>query len=81
MNSDLELVIELGQTIAEELIKKGIDLQMSCQSGVCGTCITKVVAGKPDHRDLVLTDAEKAANNKMTICCSRSKTKRLILEI
>ena len=54
MNSDLELVIELGQTIAEELIKKGIDLQMSCQSGVCGTYITKVVAGKPDHRDLVM---------------------------
>lgn len=54
---------------------------MSCQSGVCGTCITKVINGKPDHRDLVLTDAEKAANDKMTICCSRSKTKRLEIEI
>ncbi len=80
-NSGLELVIEPGQTIAEILIQKGVDVKMSCQSGVCGTCITKVIDGKPDHRDFVLTDGEKAANNKMTICCSRSKTKRLVLDI
>jgi len=79
--SGLEVVIPPGKTIAEVLLEHGITIPMSCQSGVCGTCITKVAAGKPDHRDLVLTDAEKAANDRMTVCCSRSKTKRLVLEV
>lgn len=78
--SGKEIVIEPGQTIAERLREIGIDIPVSCQSGVCGTCLTRVVDGIPDHRDLVLTDSEKAANDRMAICCSRSKTKTLVLE-
>ena len=76
-------VIEIlpGDTIAGELSEQGIEIAVSCQSGVCGTCMTRVLEGTPDHRDLVLTDLEKAAGEKMTICCSRSKTKRLVLDI
>jgi len=56
-------------------------VNVSCQSGVCGTCLTPVLDGTPDHRDLVQTDVEKAANAKITVCCSRSKTKTLVLDI
>ncbi len=70
-----------GETIAEKLAENGIHVQVSCQSGVCGTCLTNVIEGMPDHRDLVQTDIEKASNAQITVCCSRSKTKKLILDL
>ena len=70
-----------GETIAEQLAAHGIAVQVSCQSGVCGTCLTRVVDGMPDHRDLVQTETEKAGNEQITVCCSRSKTKTLVLDI
>ncbi|MFC6674267.1 cytochrome P450 [Marinobacterium aestuariivivens] len=70
-----------GETIAEKLEEAGIEVKMSCQSGVCGTCLTSVLEGTPDHRDLVLTDTEKASNKRVTVCCSRSKTRKLVLDI
>ncbi|MGH9552859.1 MAG: 2Fe-2S iron-sulfur cluster-binding protein, partial [Terriglobales bacterium] len=53
----------------------------SCEQGICGTCETKVIAGKPDHRDAVLNDQERAMNDRMMICCSRSLTERLVLDL
>lgn len=73
--------VQPGETIAGKLADAGIEVQMSCQSGVCGTCVTKVIEGMPDHRDLVLTDREKAGNRVMTVCCSRSKTRKLVLDV
>ena len=70
-----------GETIADRLVANGVGVSMSCQSGVCGTCLTRVIDGMPDHRDLVQTDLEKASNAKITICCSRSKTRELVLDI
>lgn len=70
-----------GETIAEKLAANGIEPRVSCQSGVCGTCLTPVVSGMPDHRDLVQTDLEKASNARIAICCSRSKTWTLVLDI
>jgi cytochrome P450/ferredoxin-NADP reductase len=70
-----------GETIAQKLEENGIHVQVSCQSGVCGTCLTRVVDGMADHRDLVQTDLEKASNAQITVCCSRSKTKRLVLDV
>jgi vanillate O-demethylase ferredoxin subunit len=70
-----------GETITEKLAEIGIDVPVSCQSGVCGTCLTNVVEGVPDHRDFVQTDVEKASNRQLTLCCSRSKSKTLVLNI
>ena len=70
-----------GETIAQKLEENGVHVQVSCQSGVCGTCLTTVLEGMPDHRDLVQTDVEKAANARVTVCCSRSKTRKLVLDI
>ena len=70
-----------GETITEKLAAQGVAVNVSCQSGVCGTCLTPVMEGTPDHRDLVQTDLEKASNERMTVCCSRSKTKKLVLDI
>ncbi|MGB1010792.1 MAG: cytochrome P450/oxidoreductase [Thiolinea sp.] len=70
-----------GETIAAKLLEQGIDVPMSCQSGVCGTCLTRVIKGTPDHRDLVLNDLEKASNQQIAVCCSRSKSKTLVLDL
>lgn len=73
--------VQPGETISQKLEENGIHVQVSCQSGVCGTCLTRVAEGMPDHRDLVQTDLEKASNAQITVCCSRSKTKTLVLDI
>lgn len=79
--SGISFDVQPGERIADKLIAHGIDVRMSCQSGVCGTCITRVVDGMPDHRDHVQTASEKAANRTITVCCSRSKTRRLVLDL
>ena len=76
-------VIKVGadQTIVEALEAAGLDLIHDCLRGDCGICQTDVLDGIPDHRDVVLSDAEKAANNVMQICVSRAKSPRLVLDL
>ena len=79
--SGRELDVTAGKTILESLLEAGIDVQHSCTQGVCGTCETRVLEGVPDHRDLILTDQERASNRTLMICCSGSKTERLVLDL
>jgi len=79
--SGREIVIPPGATILETLRQAGLSVTSSCEQGVCGACETRVIEGTPDHRDLLLTPAEKASNETMMICCSGSKTDRLVLDL
>jgi ferredoxin-NADP reductase len=69
-----------GSTIIDALRDNGIIAPHSCLEGVCGTCETAVLEGIPDHRDLVLSARERAANKTMMICCSGCKGDRLVLD-
>ena len=69
------------QTVVQALQAHGIEILTSCEQGVCGTCITRVLQGECDHRDLYFTDEEKAANDQFTPCCSRAKTPLLVLDL
>ena len=75
--------IEVGdtETILSALQREGIEVETACQNGVCGTCLTKVIEGRPDHRDIVLTDVEKASNEMIAVCCSRSQSRILKLDV
>jgi len=73
--------ITSDQSILEVLEEQGIPILGSCYEGVCGTCEARVLEGTPDHRDSVLTEAEKAAGEVMLICVSRSRTERLVLDL
>ncbi|WP_119157090.1 PDR/VanB family oxidoreductase [Caldimonas tepidiphila] len=73
--------VRAGQTILDSLIEAGIEPTYSCREGVCGTCEQRVIDGTPDHRDLVLSDAQKAANDRILICCSGSRSRRLVLDL
>ncbi len=75
------LAIPQGSSILEVLQAEGITATSSCEQGICGECAVKVLAGVPDHKDYVLSDAEQAANNVMMICCSGSKSEKLVLDI
>lgn len=73
--------VPAGTTIVEALRADGVEVPVSCEQGVCGTCLTRVLSGEPDHRDLYLTDEERAANDQMLPCCSRAKTPMLVLDL
>lgn len=79
--SGKEFSVQPGETILQALLRQGIDVPYSCEEGVCGACETRVVEGTPDHRDMILTDREKAANKTMMVCCSGSKSSRLVLDL
>ena len=73
--------VPADKTIMEVLRDNGHDVPSACEEGICGTCLTEVVSGEIDHRDLVLDDDEKEANDLMTVCCSRAKGPRLKLRL
>ncbi|HLU28253.1 ferredoxin-NADP reductase [Actinomadura hallensis] len=68
-------------TLLDALTEAGVDIDFSCREGTCGTCETDVLDGVPDHRDSLLTDEEKAANDVMFPCVSRCLSRRLVLDL
>ncbi|WP_368647205.1 2Fe-2S iron-sulfur cluster-binding protein [Castellaniella ginsengisoli] len=73
--------IPADETITSALDRQGVFIPVSCEEGICGTCLTGVREGIPDHRDTYLTDAEHAANDQFTPCCSRARTPMLVLDL
>jgi len=75
------IAIPSDQTVTQALLAAGVDIMVSCGQGVCGTCLTRVLEGRIDHRDVYLTPDEQAANDQFTPCCSRAKSARLVLDM
>lgn len=73
--------VEREESALDALLSAGIQVQSSCAEGVCGTCMTRVLAGKPDHRDLFLTAKERARNDRFLPCCSRCAGGTLVLDL
>ncbi len=78
--SGITLTIGPDDTIAKALAKEGIKIEVKCEEGVCGTCITDVLEGEIEHRDQFLTDEEREDGDQMCACCSRGRGK-LVLDI
>jgi vanillate O-demethylase ferredoxin subunit len=73
--------VPADKTVLEVLVQNGVDVPFSCEQGVCGTCLTRVLEGVPDHRDMYLSDEEQEKNDQFMPCCSRSKSKLLVLDL
>ena len=71
--------VPADRTIADVLTAHGVEVELSCEQGICGACLTPVLDGEPDHRDEVQTPDERAAGDRITICCSRARTPELLL--
>ncbi len=80
-SSGQRFAVPAGTKVIDVLAANGVSIPTSCEQGVCGTCVTRVLRGTPDHRDLFLTDQERAKNDQFTPCCSRSKTSLLVLDL
>ena len=68
-------------SMLDALEAAGISVASSCRDGICGTCETRVLEGVPDHRDSLLSAAERAAGKTMMVCVSRAKSERLVLDL
>ncbi len=69
------------QTAVQALAQAGIEVVMSCEQGLCGSCLTHVLEGVPEHRDQFMMPEEQARNDSFTPCCSRAKTACLVLDL
>lgn len=74
-------LVPTDRSILDVLLENGVEVEASCEAGVCGTCLTHVLEGVPDHRDVFMSDTEQAANDQVTICCSRAKSALLVLDL
>jgi ferredoxin-NADP reductase len=70
-----------AMTVLDAVHTAGVEVLSSCRQGICGTCETTVLAGRPDHRDALLDDDERDADDCMYICVSRSSSERLVLDL
>ncbi|MFE0749255.1 PDR/VanB family oxidoreductase [Gordonia sp. NPDC058843] len=72
--------VPADRSIVEVLEENGCDVDTSCQEGICGTCIMQVLAGEPEHRDNVLTKAERESGEVMAVCVSRTAGEKIVLD-
>lgn len=79
--SALTLEVPAEKTIVEVLRANGIGITTSCEQGACGTCRVAVIEGEPEHRDVHLSDAEKARGDCLMACVSRARSNRLVLDL
>jgi ferredoxin-NADP reductase len=76
-----EYFIPEGKKVLEVLFEAGVDVDYSCELGICGACETRVISGIPEHHDSVLSEEEQASNAKVMICCCGCKSERLVLDM
>lgn len=79
--SGRSVTVPPGTSIVQALAGIGCNVMVSCEQGICGTCLTNVLEGTPDHRDQYLTDEERAEGRQILPCCSRSKSAKLVLDL
>jgi vanillate O-demethylase ferredoxin subunit len=75
------VAVSSKESILEALERCGVPAMSSCRDGVCGTCEVKVLSGTPDHRDFVLSEAERASGKTMLPCVSRCIGSELVLDL
>ncbi|TQE98836.1 MAG: cytochrome P450 [Spiribacter salinus] len=80
-DSDLTIHVPPDHTLLQVLRASGVDVPSDCEEGLCGTCEVAVQSGDIDHRDRVLTGAERGENNRMMSCCSRARRGKLVLAL
>lgn len=79
--SGTTLTVGAGTSVLEAAEAAGLTVDNSCRDGICGSCETRVLEGTPDHRDFLLSEAERAAGASMMICVSRCASGRLVLDL
>ncbi len=79
--SGREVRVHEDQSVLQALGAAGVEVPLSCQQGVCGTCLTRVLAGEVEHWDMYLTPEEQAVGDQFLPCVSRAAGERLVLDL
>ena len=79
--SGQEFFIPEGRSILEVLLDEGVDVDYSCELGICGACEQRIISGVAEHHDSILSEEEQAENKRVMICCAGSKSERLVLDM
>jgi ferredoxin-NADP reductase len=79
--SGVTLQVPPDKSVFDTIQDAGISVLGSCHEGICGTCEQAVLEGEVDHRDSVLNESERAANDAMMVCVSRCLSDRLVLDL
>lgn len=77
--SGVEYTVAPGESIVEVLRRHGIEIDVSCEEGYCGTCMTRYLEGEPSHRDTVLDDSDR--RTFVMVCCARASSDYLVLDL
>ena len=75
------VTVQPDQSVLQALLDAGVAVNYACTDGICGTCLTPVLAGEPEHWDSFQEPEEQAAHTHMTPCCSRSASACLVLDL
>jgi vanillate O-demethylase ferredoxin subunit len=75
----LLVAVAPGTSAAAALIAAGVPVALSCEQGICGSCLLKVLDGEPEHRDFVLSAEEQAGGDRFTPCCSGARSARMVV--
>ncbi len=70
-----------GKTILNVLRQNGLQVPSSCEAGTCGTCLTHVLEGEPEHRDTFLSEPQRILGCNMLLCVSRARSRKLVLDL
>lgn len=81
VDSNRILLVPANKSALEILLENELDVDCSCEQGICGSCVLEVIDGEIEHHDQFLTDAEKSSNKLFTPCCSRAKSKQLVIRL
>jgi len=73
--------VPAGRSILSVLEESGIDVFKSCEEGICGSCVSGVLEGTPDHRDNCLSAADKESGTQIALCVSRARSPKLVIEL
>jgi ferredoxin-NADP reductase len=79
--SAMTIEVPKNKPALQAFLDAGVDVEFSCEEGVCGACETRILEGEADHRDSVLSGAQKAAQKSMMVCVSRCRSDRMVLEL
>ena len=66
-----KIEVAADETLLAAMQRSGVSAPYSCQQGFCGTCRTRVLNGVVQHRDTLLTSAERDSGMMLT-CVSRA---------
>ena len=68
------LAVPADRSATEVLAEAGLGVVTKCSDGLCGVCATRydaAASGAIEHRDFVLSAAERA--QRVILCCSRAR--------